>query len=112
MIDAKEADKLFREYRETHDVSVRNRLIENYMYVAEILAKKFAGRGVEYDDLLQVASEGLISGVEKFDPDIGVQFTTYITPTVTGVIKNYFRDYSLLRARSERKRTTTIKSTA
>jgi len=94
MIDAKEADKLFREYRETHDVSVRNRLIENYMYVAEILAKKFAGRGVEYDDLLQVASEGLISGVEKFDPDIGVQFTTYITPTVTGVIKNYFRDYS------------------
>ncbi|MDE6613238.1 MAG: sigma-70 family RNA polymerase sigma factor, partial [Clostridia bacterium] len=65
-----------------------------YFYIAEILAKKFAGRGVEYDDLLQVASEGLIAGVEKFNPDLGVQFTTYIIPTVTGMIKNYFRDYS------------------
>lgn len=94
MIDAKEADKLFREYRKTGDVAIRNKLVENYIYVAEILAKKFAGRGVEYDDLLQVASEGLISGVEKYDPDMGTQFTTYITPTITGIIKNYFRDYS------------------
>ena len=70
MIDAKEADKLFREYRETGDISIRNRLVENYIYVAEILAKKFAGRGVEYDDLFQVASEALISGVEKFDPEL------------------------------------------
>lgn len=94
MIDAKEADKLFREYRKTGDVELRNRLVESYFYVAEILSKKFAGRGVPYDDLLQVASEALIIGVEKFDPDVGTQFTTYITPTVTGMIKNYFRDYS------------------
>lgn len=94
MIDGEKADKLFREYKKTGDVAIRNKLVENYIYVAEILAKKFAGRGVEYDDLLQVASEALIMGVEKFDPDVGVQFTTYITPTVTGVIKNYFRDYS------------------
>lgn len=94
MMDAKEADRLFREYRKTGDRAIRNKLVENYMYVAEILAKKFAGRGVEYDDLLQVASEALIAGVEKFDPDMGTQFTTYITPTVTGMIKNYFRDYS------------------
>lgn len=94
MMDAKEAEKLFREYRASKDITLRNKLVENYMYVAEILAKKFAGRGVEYDDLLQVASEALISGVEKFDPDMGTQFTTYITPTVTGMIKNYFRDYS------------------
>ncbi|MDE5722015.1 MAG: sigma-70 family RNA polymerase sigma factor [Clostridia bacterium] len=94
MIDAKEANGLFLEYRRTGDISIRNKLVENYFYIAEILAKKFAGRGVEYDDLLQVASEGLISGVEKFNPDLGVQFTTYIIPTVTGMIKNYFRDYS------------------
>ncbi|MDE6598238.1 MAG: sigma-70 family RNA polymerase sigma factor [Clostridia bacterium] len=94
MIDAKEADRLFREYRKTGDIKIRNELVENYLYVAEILAKKFAGRGVEYDDLLQVASEALISGVEKFDPDMGTQFTTYITPTITGIIKNYFRDFS------------------
>ncbi len=94
MMDANEADELFREYRKTHSVELRNRLVENYMYIAEILAKKFSGRGVDYDDLLQVASEALISGVEKFDPDLGNRFTTYITPTVTGMIKNYFRDYS------------------
>lgn len=94
MISNEKADELFREYRRTGDKKIRNELVENYMYVAEILAKKFAGRGVEYDDLLQVASEALISGVEKFDPDMGNKFTTYITPTITGIIRNYFRDYS------------------
>ncbi len=94
MISNERADELFREYRRTGDIKIRNELVENYMYVAEILAKKFAGRGVEYDDLLQVASEALISGVEKFNPDLGNRFTTYITPTITGIIRNYFRDYS------------------
>lgn len=88
------ATELFREYRKSGDIAIRNELVENYMYVAEILAKKFCGRGVEYDDLLQVASEALISGVEKFDPELGNMFTTYITPTITGIIRNYFRDYS------------------
>lgn len=94
MIAQNEANELFRKFRQTHDLKLRNRLVENYLYIAEILAKKFSGRGVEYDDLYQVASEALIAGVEKFDPDLGNQFTTYITPTITGVIKNYFRDYS------------------
>lgn len=94
MISQEEANELFRKYRETRDIKIRNKLVENYLYIAEILAKKFSGRGVDYDDLYQVASEALISGVEKFDPDLGNQFTTYITPSVTGIIKNYFRDYS------------------
>ena len=94
MMTNEQANELFREYRRTGDKKLRNKLVENYMYIAEILAKKFAGRGVEYDDLLQVASEALILGVEKFDPDLGNQFTTYVTPTITGMIKNYFRAYS------------------
>ncbi len=94
MMTEEEASAAFREYRKTGDVEVRNRLVENYLYIAEILAKKFSGRGVEYDDLYQVASEGLINGVEKFDPDLGNKFTTYITPTITGMLKNYFRDFS------------------
>ena len=84
MMTNERADELFREYRRTHDIAIRNQLVENYMYVAEIIAKKFVGRGVDYDDLLQVASEALIAGVEKFDPDMGNQFTTFITPTITG----------------------------
>lgn len=94
MISNDKAIELFREYRKTRDIRLRNELVENYIYVAEILAKKFAGRGVDYDDLLQIASEALITGVEKFDPELGNQFTTYITPTITGIIRNYFRDYS------------------
>ncbi len=89
-----QSTELFREYKRTGDLAIRNKLVENYMYVAEILAKKFSGRGVEYDDLLQIASEALISGIDKFDPDMGNMFTTYITPTITGMIRNYFRDYS------------------
>lgn len=94
MTEERETEELFRKYRETGDKNIRNKLVEHYLYIAEILAKKFAGRGVEYDDLLQVASEALIEGVEKFDPDLGNRFTTYVTPTITGNIKNYFRDYS------------------
>jgi len=89
-----QANELFREYRKTGDIAIRNRLVENYMNVAEIIAKKFSGRGVEYDDLFQIASEALITGVERFDPDMGNMFSTYITPTITGLIRNYFRDYS------------------
>ncbi len=94
MMNEAEAAAMFAEYARTGDITLRNKLVENYFYIAEILAKKFSGRGVEYDDLLQVASESLIAGVEKFDPSLGNRFTTYITPTITGGIKNYFRDYS------------------
>ena len=87
-------NELFRQYKNTGDVSLRNRIAEKYLYIADIIAKKFVGRGVEYDDLKQVASLALIRGVERFDPDLGMQFTTFITPTITGEIKNYFRDRS------------------
>lgn len=96
MISNEKAMELFREYAETKDVNIRNELVSNYIYIAEILAKKFVGRGVEYQDLMQIACEALISGVEKFDPEQGNLFTTYITPRITGIIKNYFRDYSKL----------------
>ena len=86
--------ELFKRYRETGDTAVRNKIAEKYLYIAEILAKKFVGRGVEYDDLRQVASLALLKGIDRFDPAMGMQFTTFITPTVTGEIKNYFRDKS------------------
>lgn len=85
---------LFRQYKETGDVRIRNEIAEKYLYIADILAKKFVGRGVEYDDLKQVASYALLRGIDRFDPDMGMQFTTFITPTITGEIKNYFRDKS------------------
>lgn len=91
-----EDNELFQRYRETGDVEIRNQIVEKYLYIASVLAKKFVGRGVEYDDLFQVASLALIKGVERFDERKGLQFSTFITPTITGEIKNYFRDRSRL----------------
>ncbi len=85
---------LFEQYKESGDVRIRNQIAEHYLYIADILAKKFVGRGVEYDDLKQVASYALLRGIDRFDPNMGMQFTTFITPTITGEIKNYFRDKS------------------
>ena len=89
---AEEINELFKRYKETGDVAIRNQIAEKYLYIADILAKKFVGRGGEYDDLKQVASYALLRGIDRFDVDLGMQFTTFITPTITGEIKNYFRD--------------------
>ena len=86
--------ELFERYRESGDLALRNEIVEKYLYIAAVLAKKFVGRGVEYDDLYQVASLALMKGVERFDPSKGLRFSTFITPTITGEIKNYFRDHS------------------
>lgn len=87
-------NELFRQYKESGEVALRNQIAEHYLYIADILAKKFVGRGVEYDDLRQVAALALLRGIDRFDPALGMQFTTFITPTITGEIKNYFRDKS------------------
>ncbi len=86
--------ELFKRYKESGDVALRNEIAEHYLYIADILAKKFVGRGVEYDDLKQIASYALLRGIDRFDPALGMQFTTFITPTIAGEIKNYFRDKS------------------
>jgi len=87
-----EVKELFEKYKATGDKAARDKIVEKYLYVAQILAKKFVGRGIEYDDLYQVASMALFKGVDRFNPDLGLEFTTFITPTITGEIKNYFRD--------------------
>jgi RNA polymerase sigma-B factor len=70
----------------------RNKIVEHYLYLAEILSKKYAGRGIEYDDLYQVASMALVLAVERFDSSRGFAFTSFATPTIIGEIKRYFRD--------------------
>lgn len=89
-----DSDALFLEYAQDRDVEVRNVLIERYLYIAEIAAKKFAGRGVDYEDLYQVASLALVKAIERFEPERGIKFSSYATPSLIGEIKNYFRDSS------------------
>lgn len=74
--------------------SVRDKLIEHHIYIAEILAKKYVNKGIEYDDLFQVASLGLIYAIDRYDIDKGFEFSSYATPTIVGEIKRYFRDKS------------------
>ena len=83
---------MFLEYRKTKDPKLRNRIVEDHMYMVDILINKYRNKGVEYDDLYQVASLALISAVERFDPEKGFEFSSFATPTIVGDIKKHFRD--------------------
>ncbi len=84
--------ELFREYAKTRDVALRNKIVEENLRLADILTRKYSGKGVDRDDLYQVASMGLVLAVERFDPSMGFEFTSFATPTIIGEIKRYFRD--------------------
>lgn len=83
---------LFEQYAENRDKRLRDILIERNLYIAEILAKKYINRGIDYDDLYQVASIGLILAVDRYDVSKGFEFSSFATPTIVGEIKRYFRD--------------------
>ncbi|MBQ1484123.1 MAG: SigB/SigF/SigG family RNA polymerase sigma factor [Firmicutes bacterium] len=84
--------ELFENYRKEPTTEKRNELVEKYLYMVDILIRKYLGKGVEYDDLYQVAALALVQAVERFDPDKGFEFSTFATPTIIGEIKKYFRD--------------------
>lgn len=84
--------ELFKEFYETRDVNLRNQLVEDHLYMVEILVRKYLNKGIEYDDLYQVGAMALISAVERFDPTKGFEFSSFATPTILGEIKKHFRD--------------------
>ncbi len=85
-------EELFRNYAKTKELELRDELVLKYLYIAEILTKKYINRGIDYDDLYQVASLALIYAVERFDVEKGYEFSSFATPTIIGEIKKYFRD--------------------
>lgn len=91
-LSKEEIKDLFREYEKTKDQTIRDRLIHEHLYIAEILSKKYANRGIEYDDIYQVASIGLIYAVDRYDIHKGYEFSSFATPTIIGEIKKHFRD--------------------
>lgn len=72
---------------------LREQLICGYLPVAEHIARRFAGRGEPFEDLVQVANVGLINAVDRFEPDRGSAFFAFAVPTITGELRRYFRDH-------------------
>ena len=74
------------------DIEERNKLVEDHLYMIDILIRKYLGKGVEYDDLYQAGALALVNAAYRFDPEKGFEFRTFATPTILGEIKKYFRD--------------------
>lgn len=90
--DRREIESLVVEYQRTGETAVRDRLISQHLYLVQTVARKFAGLGESHEDLLQEGAMGLINAVDLFDPERGVQFSTYATHLVEGQIRHYLRD--------------------
>ena len=84
--------RLLTRYHKHGDRQAREQVIQEQMPLVEFLSRKFAGRGEPVEDLVQVASIGLIKAVDRFDVDRRIEFSTYATPNIMGEIKRYFRD--------------------
>jgi RNA polymerase sigma-B factor len=87
-----ELRRKFAEFATSRDPALRDELIEAHLGLAEYLARRFANRGEPLDDLVQVASVGLLKAVDRFDPERAVEFSTYATHTIVGELKRHFRD--------------------
>ncbi len=83
---------MLADYAETGDSEIRNRIIESHLGMARFFAKRFGARSEQYEDLLQVATLGLINSVDRYDDGHGAEFATFATVTILGEIKRYFRD--------------------
>ncbi len=71
---------------------VRAELVELHLPLVRYLARRYAGRGEPMDDLVQVASLGLLKAIDRFEIERGLEFSTYASPTVLGEIRRHFRD--------------------
>ncbi|HMC52564.1 MAG TPA: sigma-70 family RNA polymerase sigma factor, partial [Acidimicrobiales bacterium] len=82
----------FANFAATRDPDLREELVAAHLGLAEYLARRFCNRGEPLDDLVQVASVGLLKALDRFDPAREVEFSTYATHTIVGELKRHFRD--------------------
>src|SRR5215207_8451640 len=87
----KETRALFERF-ERGEPGARDELIERFLPLARQLARRYQRANEPFDDLLQVASVGLVKAVDRFDPSRKVAFSSYAVPTILGELKRYFRD--------------------
>jgi RNA polymerase sigma-B factor len=90
---AREAERqLLVAYHRYGDLAAREELVERFMPLARDLALRYTYTDEPFDDLLQVASLGLIKAIDRFEPGRGTKFTSYAAPTILGELKRHFRD--------------------
>ena len=76
------------------DRNARGRLIEENLALVRAMARRYAGRGEQYEDLVQIGTIGLIKAIDRFDAERGVELQSYAFPMIVGEIKRHFRDRS------------------
>ena len=85
-IEERRHEELLRAYHEEGDRAARDRLVEEMLPLVRSLASRYAGRGEQVEDLVQVGAIGLIKAIDRFDLERGVELTTYAVPTIVGEI--------------------------
>ncbi|HEU4906450.1 MAG TPA: SigB/SigF/SigG family RNA polymerase sigma factor [Solirubrobacterales bacterium] len=85
-------DELWRRFAENRDPAIREELVRRNMDFAKRLALRYRGASESFDDLLQVANLGLLGAIDRFDPERGIPFTAFASPTILGELKRHFRD--------------------
>jgi RNA polymerase sigma-B factor len=89
----RDAETLCR-YAQTRDPALRAQLVDRYLPLARFAASRYSSGSEPFDDLLQVASIGLLKALDRFDPEKGVAFSSYALPTMSGELRRHFRDRS------------------
>lgn len=83
---------LLEDYARSPSPELMARLVEGYLPLSAAVARKFTGRGVELDDLEQVAAMALMKAIERFEPERVLKFSTFAVPTIAGALRNHIRD--------------------
>ena len=89
---AKEDRRLLVRYHDEGDPVAREQLVERFLPLARQLARRYQRGGEQLDDLVQVASLGLLKAIDRFDPERETAFSSFAVPTILGELKRHFRD--------------------